>query len=1583
MNIDNLNTAGNQSGYESLLSDIPTNGNPYTIENNSMRCKQINLAHSVCSNNWLLHSFFAILYLLFTINAFGQVDAVSKKIDEYAGLLPLERVYAHTNKTIFAPRESIYFTTYLCNSAFGVSNQSDMVIVDLIAPNGQVISHKQFATQSIYAKGSVKLDRSLAGGRYKLKVQTPWMANFPNLAYEKEITLMRTNPPRLLMQLQLEKESYGKGEAAVADFAVKDLGNHPLSNQTFDYEVNIGGQLFLSQMGKTDHLGKSRIEFALPATLKDKHVSLNVRFVHQQLMESISRNIPIILEDIDVKFMPEGGYLLEGFPNTVAVKALNAEGFPADIEGAIYDDAGKEVVKFSSFHQGMGKFSFVPKMGQSYYAKLEKPYRTNERITLPAIKNAGVKVQLEEQSKDKLKLQVISSMDTRVTYLIRKEDKIFRTADLAVTKGINSLTVAKDGLPQGVLSISVLQGEQILSERLFFNTIDEGLQIQVTTDKAIYKTREDVRLTIETRDASGKSIPAALSLSVVDDKLLSYLDDKQHHMLSWMWLGTALQGDIYQPAFYFDQTKEKRTQALDMLLLTQGWRNYQWDKVSSNIELKIVPARVNNMLSGIVYKQANRKEVPYSSTIYVVADSLLYTVKPDKNGRFSVRTIPCAAWQIYIPKHRINENYYISSLQNDQAMDKLVGARRIDPELFFGQVAADPSIRSLAVTESVPPTVGTVSPTFNQDTNLEEIVVIGYGADKKTSLTASMIRINVETLYAQANLVSALSGREAGINVRPSIERSTAPIVIRGMSSIGGNGGPLFVVDGVPYNEASFSDFSRFSAELIESVSILKGASATAIYGSRGANGVVLITTKGGKGSEQMTNNVLNKSHLVGSQEYLTLNMIYPKIRFDQPEEFYVPKYQNKQAMIKDDFRDNIYWNYHIETDVRGRAQVTFSNADENTSYRIITEGIAANGMIGHNQQATYQVKDEIGLDVKLPLYASQGDLINAQLLVDNTKKLPLSVSSQVDLVGDNLEWKSEGSTLKLGAQKQSQLLVPLEVKRPSNEKDKIRFSIRTDSTVLGIIKDIKLFNKGFPVEFGHSTSKYLEHEFEVKNAIQGAQRLSVELYLNPLKQITQGLERIVREPYGCFEQVSSSVYPNIYALSLMRQIREDESLQRKTKEFLESGYKKLAAYEIKGGGFDWYGKPPAHEVLSAFGLIEFIEMRPFIAVDQKMIDRTRDWLLSKKDGRGGYHQGTGRYAFSGKRTLINNAYITYALSIAEVKDEIEAEFQKAYQEVLRSKDPYRMALVALTASNLKKMEQLEGLKLQLKELLPAVIADQKGKAEGSITESDGRSLRNETLAWIALVFQLDNKASRELTTCMEALIQSANQGYYGSTQATGLALKAATGYYQLFDSNMKAKKGKKMELWLDGQLLVRDTTLHTDSLSRSFLTELPAGKHRVSIRLENLDYAVASYRFNYLTTEPPSAKDRTLDLSTSLSSNRVRLGDNTVLKVQLYNKGDKAASMPLAKIGIPGGLTPEPQQLRDLMEKGFVDYYEIFGNYLVLYWRGIDAKETKELSIDFKAQVPGKYQGAASSGYLYYTEELKDWQEGLKVEIE
>jgi len=91
---------------------------------------------------------------------------------------------------------------------------------------------------------------------------------------------------------------------------------------------------------------------------------------------------------------------------------------------------------------------------------------------------------------------------------------------------------------------------------------------------------------------------------------------------------------------------------------------------------------------------------------------------------------------------------------------------------------------------------------------------------------------------------------------------------------------------------------------------------------------------------------------------------------------------------------------------------------------------------------------------------------------------------------------------------------------------------------------------------------------------------------------------------------------------------------------------------------------------------------------------------------------------------------------------------------------------------------------------------------------------------------------------------------------------------------------------------------------------------------------------------------------------------------------------MAIAKIGIPAGLTPQPWQLKDLIKQNEVAYYEIFDNYLVLYWLGFAANETRTISLDLKADIPGTYRAKASTVYLYYTPEFKHWNEGLQVDI-
>ena len=130
--------------------------------------------------------------------------------------------------------------------------------------------------------------------------------------------------------------------------------------------------------------------------------------------------------------------------------------------------------------------------------------------------------------------------------------------------------------------------------------------------------------------------------------------------------------------------------------------------------------------------------------------------------------------------------------------------------------------------------------------SLDEVVVIGYGTSRKSDLTGSVVAISGDDLKKQSisSVAEALTGRLAGVQVTSSEGSPDAEISIRirGGGSLTQDSSPLIIVDGFPVN--SMSDVSPSD---IENITVLKDASSTAIYGSRGANGVVIITTKSGK----------------------------------------------------------------------------------------------------------------------------------------------------------------------------------------------------------------------------------------------------------------------------------------------------------------------------------------------------------------------------------------------------------------------------------------------------------------------------------------------------------------------------------------------------------------------------------------------------------------------------------------------------------------------------------------------------------------------------------------------------------------
>ena len=118
-----------------------------------------------------------------------------------------------------------------------------------------------------------------------------------------------------------------------------------------------------------------------------------------------------------------------------------------------------------------------------------------------------------------------------------------------------------------------------------------------------------------------------------------------------------------------------------------------------------------------------------------------------------------------------------------------------------------------------------------------------------------------------------------------------------------------------------------------------------------------------------------------------------------------------------------------------------------------------------------------------------------------------------------------------------------------------------------------------------------------------GSMKTSVKIYPSPLASMEEALNALLRKPYGCFEQTSSTSYPLVMAQQyfLSHQGVSPDKI-KKSAELLEEGYKKLIGFESKNFGYEWFGGDPGHEALTAYGLMQFTEMSRIMHVDQKMI---------------------------------------------------------------------------------------------------------------------------------------------------------------------------------------------------------------------------------------------------------------------------------------------------------------------------------------------------------------------------------------------
>ncbi len=191
--------------------------------------------------------------------------------------------------------------------------------------------------------------------------------------------------------------------------------------------------------------------------------------------------------------------------------------------------------------------------------------------------------------------------------------------------------------PIGVAQITLFDARGIArAERLSFVNKQKQLKISIETDKEKYLPREKVNMTIKVSDERGLPMPSYLSLSVVDDKLLSFADDKQGNILSSLLLEYDLKAKVEEPSFYFNAKETKADEALDNLLLTSGWRRFTWEQVADNNLPAQVHVAEKAVITGVVrdgYKATNLAGVTVS-----VLNTNIKAVT-DKDGRYTLRNV--------------------------------------------------------------------------------------------------------------------------------------------------------------------------------------------------------------------------------------------------------------------------------------------------------------------------------------------------------------------------------------------------------------------------------------------------------------------------------------------------------------------------------------------------------------------------------------------------------------------------------------------------------------------------------------------------------------------------------------------------------------------------------------------------------------------------------------------------------------------------------------------------------------------------------------------------------------------------------
>lgn len=1510
------------------------------------------------------------------------------------------------------------------------------------APNADALKGPDGQPLRGIGAGQFTLPAHLPGGQYTLEVSES-SGRFPP---EKRVFFVhRWQAPRLNKELTFNRSSYGPNETMLITARASYVEGGAVGNVDVSYQILVDGRIEASGGGRTDVNGQVKIAHSLSMFQMGEGI-VSLTFNDGANPETIVRPLPLATNRLLVEFFPEGGDLIAGVTNRVYFQARRPNGKPADLRGRVVEvKSGTAVAQVQTvsdeqtpaINQGSGVFEFVPQAGQVYELRLDSPVGMHPKgqtgYRLPQPKANGVILRLPQGV-------VENQVDVQVTS-VGKERELLVGA-YCRGKLLDHVTVqAKAGERTevtlrptvgvgGVYRITVfekLPSQQFapVAERLIFRKSPEKLLFQITAEKKTYYPGEKVRLSIESVNEKREFAPAVALVSVVDQSVLKLADEKTARTMPTHFLLTT---EVKQPedlehADFFLSADPKAAQALDLLLGVQGWRRFAEQNPATLLNL---PAKTRQnavhiapMLAAAGKQTSNAdKELiaqvddQYAPKFIDLQKKLAEAEKNEFGQPKLQLELQASQIEAQTAQGQISQSSYELEYFQRFLLRFLLGVLVVG-SIVLGLVFLYWGMRRLSRGRSATALfvigggilclvfMGSLAGTFflmgsRQDHRFW--MDPWDGPVPKAAVKMAPPMAMAEEKAWDKPLAMPEAALKADVGLPPPVEGRAEILPVDDLAA--------------PANPLGAAPAAKFMPAPGQPMPPMGGAAAP--------EPMIFRDVQGGAPMFQFDNGEKRLRQLGNFKELLRRRLHREVAALAAVTPLVVREYAHQnvkqfagQDVVRRDFSETLYWHPALVlTD--GKGAVSFDLSDANTTFEVAVIAHTLDGRLG---AGTFQITARLPASVepKVPIEVTANDKIAIPVALknDSGQNVMLRLMPQVknlDLLVDPILPQTAETALSLEAGRKTRKIFTY---KPKVQEGTASFRIRGDFGPLGtdvVERTFKIVPDGFPVTQAQSgvLEKSASLTVELPNGlVEGTLDCQVQFFPSTLAQLQKGLDALLREPCGCFEQSSSSNYPNVLILNYLKETDQaNPALEQKARQLLQSGYGKLVSFECidaqqqtKRQGYEWFGQTaPPHEALTAYGLLQFKDMARVHPVDPAMLERTQKYLLGQRDGKGGFKRNPRALdSFGRAPEAITNAYIVWALTETAVDpEELVIELKAVYENGKESKDPYLVALAALGQLNAGRTD--EGLELcqRLKDFQKPDGAVPGGTT--SITSSSGRTLDIETTALATLAWLKANRPEQFALHIDRAAKwlgqQRGGYGGFGATQSTILALKALIAHTQA--NKQKVEPGNILVFQGDNDTVLASHTINVSAVEPIALKvpshALRPGKNKLRLQISNNNVLPYTVSWSYRTVQPLNPPVYPVHLIAQLSTKDAREGDTVRLTAVVENKSGKDQGMTVAILGLPGGLAlPEDfgqlKELAALRDKGtkpgVIGSWELRGRELVLYWRSLAKDEKIEVNLDLICRLPGQYRGPACRAYLYYDADAKYWTNPLSLAIQ